>query len=216
MAQPLKKDGKGKEEKNDDQTTSNNKQKEIFCVQKLFGGAFEISLPKRFIDLSNFRLVPDHQEVWSDPHSDQSIIIELVEMVSNLKGEKAVKYHYNDIAETSNSLETKIVSSGVFPSNSFEIAKKYACSWTFGTQKVSKGRDSSDKANIIALYLVMIRLKQFETDLLISFNAPIKIHGQSQAKSAQNAVKPPQVTIELFKNIVSTFNIKDLSIFNVQ
>ena len=214
MAQPLKQEEE--DQKNQDQTTDNNKQKEIFCVQKLFGGAFEISLPKRFVDLSNFRLVPDHQEVWSDPHSDQSIIIELVEMVQNMDGEKAVKYHYNDIAETSNSSETKIVSSGVFASNSFQIAKKYTCSWTFGTQKVSKGRDSSDKANIIALYLVMIRLKQFETDLLISFNAPIKIHDESQAKSAQNTVKPPQVTIELFKNIVSTFNIKDLSIFNVE
>ena len=137
-------------------------------------------------------------------------------MVTNLDGEEAAKYHYNDIAETSNSIETKIVSSGVFASNSFEIAKKYSCSWTFGTQKVSKGRDSSDKANIIALYLVLIRLKQFETDLLISFNAPIKIHTKSQAKSDKDTVKPPKVTIELFKNIVSTCKINNLSIFNVE
>eukprot|EP01084_Bolivina_argentea_P107021 191382_1 len=199
------------------QEVTNKNNNEIFCVQKLFGGAFEISLPKRFIDLSNFRLVPDHQEVWSDAYTDQSIIVELVEMVTEQKDENASKYHYNDIAETSNSIETKIISSGIFESNSgFEVAKKYHCSWTFGTQKVSKGRDSNDKSNIIALYLVLIRLKEFGTDLLITFNAPIKIHDESQAKSAKNAVKPPQVTIQLFQKIVSTFKIKNLSIFGQQ
>lgn len=213
MAQAANKDSDEKQVTNND----NSYNVEQLFKQKLYGGAFEISLPKRFVDLSNFRLVPDHQEVWSDPHTDQSIIIELVERVNiDNEKEKAVKYHYNDIAETSKSIETSIVSSGTFKSNSWEIAKKYNCSWTFGTQKVSKGRDTPNKANIIALYLVLIRLKEFDTDLLISFNAPIKIHQQSQAKSAKDSVKPPQVTIQLFKQIISTFNIKDLNgIFGV-
>ena len=191
-------------------------QNEQFCVRNLFGGAFQISLPSQFIDLSNFRLVPDHQEVWSDAHRDQSIIVELVEFVEGEKDGDAAKYHFNDIAETSNSMETKIVSSGVFASNTLSVATKYHCSWTFGTQKVSKGRDGTKKANVIALYLVLIRLKQYGTDLLISFNAPIRIHEESQAKSAKNAVQSPEVSLQLFKQIVSTFNIKDLSIFNVE
>ena len=197
-------------------TMAEDGSKNAMCVQKLFGGAFVISLPKRFIDLSDFRLVPDHQEVWSDAHQDESVIVELVERVSEQKDDKAAAYHFNDIAETSSSSETKIVSAGVFAASSFEMAKLYHSSWTFGTQRVSKGRDGADKANVIALYLVLIRLKQFETDLLISLNAPIQIHADSQAKSAKNAVKPPQETLQLFKRIVATFKIKDLSIFNVQ
>eukprot|EP01084_Bolivina_argentea_P059751 109156_1 len=79
-------------------TANTNNEKEVFCVRKLFGGGFGISLPERFIDLSNFRLVPDHQEVWSDAHTDQSIIIELVERVNEQKDENAAHYHYYDIA----------------------------------------------------------------------------------------------------------------------
>merc|ERR1712039_808304 len=189
-----------------------------FVMRKLYGGAFEIGLPQRFVDLSSFRLVPDHQEVWSDAHSDQSIIIELVEppRVKDQTDVEAIQYHFNDIAETNNSVQTKIVSVGTFKQDSFALAKQFRCLWTFGTQKASKGRDSAEKANTIAFYLVLIRMKQFDTDLLISFNAPIEIHKDSQAKSAKDAVETPQVSLKLFQQIVSTFSIKNFSIFGDQ
>ena len=189
---------------------------DAMCVQKLFGGAFEISLPARFIDLSSFRLVPDHLEVLSDAHADQSVIIELVERVSEEKDSSAAQYHFKDIAAVHSSSATSIVSAGEFKASEFAIAKQFHCSWAFGTQRVSKGRDGADKANVIALFLVLIRLKRFETDLLISFNAPIQIHAHSQAKNAKSAVKPPQQSLQSFKRIIATFKIKDLSIFDVQ
>jgi hypothetical protein len=54
---------------------------------ELFGGAIRIaSLPSRFKDLSDFRQVPDHQEVFSDPESDQTVIVEINEAVSDNEG----------------------------------------------------------------------------------------------------------------------------------
>jgi hypothetical protein len=50
---------------------------------ELFGGALKIAqFPLRFQDLSNFRQVPDHQEIFSDPYSDQTIIVEINQFVS--------------------------------------------------------------------------------------------------------------------------------------
>lgn len=43
-----------------------------------FGGAIDLSLPSRFIDVSDFRPIPDNQEVFTDADLDQSLIIEIV------------------------------------------------------------------------------------------------------------------------------------------
>ena len=91
------------------QETSESKNEcECVATQKLFGGAFEITLPKRMIDLSNFRQIPDHQEVWTDASADQSIIVEILER-ANASDENAAKYHFLDISETNESIETKIM-----------------------------------------------------------------------------------------------------------
>lgn len=34
--------------------------------RELFGGAIDLNFPERFVDISNFRQVPDHQEVSSE------------------------------------------------------------------------------------------------------------------------------------------------------
>ena len=35
-------------------------------------------MPARFLDVSDVRPVPDNQEVWSDPSSDQSVVVEIL------------------------------------------------------------------------------------------------------------------------------------------
>jgi hypothetical protein len=44
---------------------------------QLWGGAVLAQLPARFADVSDVREVPDHQEVWADAHTDQSVILEI-------------------------------------------------------------------------------------------------------------------------------------------
>ncbi len=38
---------------------------EQMITRALFGGAIEMNLPQRFVDVSDYRPVPDHQEVHS-------------------------------------------------------------------------------------------------------------------------------------------------------
>jgi Ran-interacting Mog1 protein len=44
----------------------------------LFGGAANFALPDRMRDVSDFRPVPDHQEVFTDASVDQSVIIDIL------------------------------------------------------------------------------------------------------------------------------------------
>lgn len=50
-------------------------------LRQLFGGAVAIGVPDRLVDVSDFRPVPDNQEVLADGATDQSLIIEI--MVTN-------------------------------------------------------------------------------------------------------------------------------------
>lgn len=63
----------------------------------LFGGAFSAILPRGAIDVSDLRPVPDNQEVFCHPVTDQSLIIELLELQAHVQGEAAARYHFEDV-----------------------------------------------------------------------------------------------------------------------
>jgi hypothetical protein len=47
----------------------------------LYGGAMSARLPDRYVDVSDFRPVPDNQEMWTDASRDESVIVEILERV---------------------------------------------------------------------------------------------------------------------------------------
>jgi hypothetical protein len=49
-------------------------------TRELYGGAIKLNLPTSYDDVSNFRQVPDHQEVWVDRDSNTSLIVELLDL----------------------------------------------------------------------------------------------------------------------------------------
>uniref|UniRef100_A0A8C6GG44 Ran guanine nucleotide release factor n=1 Tax=Mus spicilegus TaxID=10103 RepID=A0A8C6GG44_MUSSI len=63
----------------------------------LFGGAFFAILPTGAIDVRDLRPVPDNQEVFCHPVTDQSLIIELLELQAHGQGGAAARYHFEDI-----------------------------------------------------------------------------------------------------------------------
>ena len=77
---------------------------DIMDNRKLFGGAIEAQIPSRFIDVSDFRPVPDHQEVFSDEAADQSIIIEIVEL-SQTAEECPGRFYLKDLAAVNGAIE---------------------------------------------------------------------------------------------------------------
>ncbi|KAL7977695.1 hypothetical protein Chor_009644 [Crotalus horridus] len=57
----------------------------------LFGGAFSARLPPGGLDISEMRQVPDNQEVFVHPSTDQSIIVELLEYQAGVADENAAR-----------------------------------------------------------------------------------------------------------------------------
>lgn len=48
----------------------------------LFGDAIYLDIPSTYRDVSEFRQVPDNQEVFVDQSSNDSLLVEIMEMVS--------------------------------------------------------------------------------------------------------------------------------------
>ncbi len=71
----------------------------VVRLAPLFGGAMSMSLATRFQDMSEFRQIPDNQEVFADPITDQSVIIELLSLQEEAGDDAAAEFHFGSIAQ---------------------------------------------------------------------------------------------------------------------
>ena len=63
----------------------------------LYGGAFSVTLPKNFNDLSEMLPVSDNQEVYTDFKYDAKLIIEILECLEP-NDEIAVVANFNEVS----------------------------------------------------------------------------------------------------------------------
>eukprot|EP00055_Hartaetosiga_balthica_P003604 m.8412 g.8412 ORF g.8412 m.8412 type:complete len:192 (-) comp3113_c0_seq1:254-829(-) len=187
--------------------------------RSIFGGAMSIVLPSRFMDISQFRPVPDNQEVFADADTDQSFIIELLETPSRDEApdELASVFHFNSIAHDNDATSTEMESENpVMESLGDENDIQKTISW--GLQEVGKYRDSRAKANHVRVFVACFRLLRCNTDVIISFNSPTMINPLS---SAAKDVDTPSMEMHNTDNassddffaFSSSFVVNDYSIF---
>ncbi|GMH35502.1 hypothetical protein BSKO_03370 [Bryopsis sp. KO-2023] len=185
-------------------------------VRPLFGGAIEVSVPQRFIDVSDFRPVPDHQEIFADGNTDQSIIVEIVQHVGDVPDAESARYFWNDLAEQNQSQNNTVFSdqelsstdvAGI-PTESFKAV-------IVGSQEVSKGRQGPDAANLVQISLAVLRLPSVGSDVLVTINTPIIINKNSTAaKDAGSGLKPDHVVgPSLLKAALGTLKVKEWGLF---
>jgi hypothetical protein len=115
-------------------------------LRQLFGGALVASVPARFDDVrcaalknvannivlifyyfsSDFRQVPDNQEVFSDPARDQSVIIELLQYEPTISDDQIAQYHFKEIAAANACPVSEIVSVQPLPPQDAPHFSEYA------------------------------------------------------------------------------------------
>lgn len=176
----------------------------------LYGGAFQMDLPTTFVDVSNLRQVPDHQEVFTFAKNDQSCIVELLDKV-NEPDENAARFHFEQLAESNESTNFEIIEQGEMQAPSVSSVTPTYCSYCVGRQIVSKLKDEATQANQIKIFLVLFRLHNVNTDLLITFNAPEEINPTSQVKVS--FIEDENSVSQLFRGIVESFQINSMDIF---
>jgi hypothetical protein len=190
----------------------------------LFGGAIVGDLSVNFSDASNFRQVPDNQEVFVD--GDVSIIIELLEQETSVSGLPAIQYHFRELAESNAATEMTVISEADLSNDAFapkiiDVSSKLALT---GKQTVGKFRDRPGvKADDVYIVLVLIRLGSVATDMLISLNMPNLPLGEASAELTVNkllygdeagSVGLADTYMNVLRNFVNTLEVKDWSLFS--
>jgi len=173
-----------------------------------------VQLHERFRDVSDFREVPDHQEVFQDPDADQSVIFEVLEYLEEKSDAEIAIHHWHQLGEDNEASEMHEVVGQAISAEQMEAfakpqdARVVLC---VGDQSVAKDNDAV--SNRIRLACIVIRLPQNTTDILISVNTPFQMHQQSSAKHAMESLFFGDGSNIALQQVISTFNIVDYGLF---
>eukprot|EP00287_Rhodomonas_sp_CCMP768_P025364 CAMPEP_0202828592 /NCGR_PEP_ID=MMETSP1389-20130828/15010_1 /ASSEMBLY_ACC=CAM_ASM_000865 /TAXON_ID=302021 /ORGANISM="Rhodomonas sp., Strain CCMP768" /LENGTH=259 /DNA_ID=CAMNT_0049502091 /DNA_START=89 /DNA_END=868 /DNA_ORIENTATION=- len=154
---------------------------DLFVTRMLFGGGVELRLPSTLEDVSDLRPVPDHQEVWVDSESEASVIVELLEREEEVEDSKIAEHIFSGIATENNATDIEIIAQrrlkdAEVPNLMAHLMcpQRWISCWVLsGSQSVAKFRETT--RDTILLHLLVARLPNVDTDLVISLNQPISV-----------------------------------------
>uniref|UniRef100_A0A665VXI4 Ran guanine nucleotide release factor n=1 Tax=Echeneis naucrates TaxID=173247 RepID=A0A665VXI4_ECHNA len=179
----------------------------------LFGGALSAVIPHSAADVSELREIPDNQEVFAHAHTDQSLIVELVEYQGQIADQDSARYHFEDIAGSNKALEPgafEVTSVTALPKSDLLLSECSSAWMLTGTQCVSKFNEEA--RNTVTLHLGLLRLPQFSTDVLITFNDPQSISSDSSSAAAVGTHGVPW-TVEDFQRLLRTLTLHNPGLF---
>lgn len=141
----------------------------------LFGGAITISVPEVLVDESDFYPIPDNQEVYHDFESKQSLIVEIVEHVteSSMDGMSPAAFYAKDIADMNHA--TVCLDSGENGAMDATMPPLLAARVESMTEGETMDMDSwtgwldHDRA----LQLAVVRIPSKDSDIVISMMTPL-------------------------------------------
>lgn len=167
---------------------------------ELYGGAMRVRLPSSMVDVSDFRQVPDNQEVYSNADTGASLIVELLGRERAVSNTDAGAFFFRDLAKDNGCPADQIqhettvllppsaypLLSRAAPSSSGSQPCDYAC-LTTGLQRISKYTNEKGRENEVFVGLAVLRFTPpVSTEILVSLSCPAHIHaGSSEAKVVQ-------------------------------
>lgn len=180
----------------------------------LFGGALSAAIPHCAKDVSELREIPDNQEVFVHGHTDQSIIIELLEYQSQVENENAVRYHFEDVAGSNKALEpggSEVRTVVALPNSELSMLECSSAWLLTGTQCVSKFNEESK--NIVTIHLGLFRLPQYSTDVLVTFNDPLSISPESSSAMEMGTLTTEPWTLQDFQCLLKSVTLHNPGVF---
>ncbi|XP_034036307.1 ran guanine nucleotide release factor [Thalassophryne amazonica] len=177
----------------------------------LFGGALSALLPHSATDVSELREIPDNQEVFAHAHSDQSLIVEMLEFQAQVEDQNAAGYHFEDIAQSNKAIQPgafEVTSVVPLPKSELSLSECSSAWMLTGKQLVSKFDEAA--RNTVILHLGLFRLPQFSTDVLITFNDPMNISPDSSSAGTQST---DPWTLQDFHRVLCSLTLHNPGLF---
>ncbi|KAL1602798.1 hypothetical protein SLS60_006219 [Paraconiothyrium brasiliense] len=175
---------------------------------ELYGGAITVDLPTAYGDASQIREVPDHQELYLDEHGYSGVIFEILEYVEKSTDAEALQYHFADLVDGSgdetNMLEQSHASMARMPGKAV-----YTLSFIQTPPPPDRPRKTPD---FVAIHLLLLRLKEQGTDIMITINVP-HYPGEYEEAGAGEKTALMRDGDEIAKKVLESFDIKEWGLF---
>ncbi|KAI8998831.1 Mog1p/PsbP-like protein [Trametes punicea] len=138
-------------------------------TRELFGGAITTTLPKTLIDASDFRQVPDTQEVYVSPTSGISVIVEVLQSVAATDLREAAGQHFDALAHDNDAKSQIVIETLDMPNESNGTTPNPVV--LYGTQLVQKF--NSPTTDEVRILLALYRVPDKNVDLVMTMNVPM-------------------------------------------
>lgn len=184
----------------------------------LFGGAISTMMPEEWVDASSLRTVPNHQEVFLHRDLEVSLIIELLDgELTKFKGtdSQRILMHFEDLCNANESpkdqtsiLDMKdILSCDILRG----ILSVYPRVTMIGKQSIIKFRGKPEldgsEANEIIIVLVLVRLVNVNSDMLVSLSLPLSLFISCGIKVSDLTID--NILVKSFPNINGIGSVLD-------
>ncbi|ETW02278.1 hypothetical protein H310_05827 [Aphanomyces invadans] len=178
----------------------------------LYGGALSCEIPRGFADVSEFRQVPDNQEVFAEAATDRCIIVELLELEASVSGTATSEFYFHEIAESNNCAPNDCTILQTLLATEQDIPGLATTAFvTIGKQCVAKFKEASK--NTMQLYVCCVRLPNVSTDLVISVTVPLQLHpSSSSSRDAPIATNADEGQL-ILKGLLRTLEVHDWGLF---
>ncbi|CCC67800.1 hypothetical protein NCAS_0A12420 [Naumovozyma castellii] len=188
---------------------------------QLYGGAITTVIPKGFLDASLLRQVPDAQEVYVNSRDEneqfndglqlnESIIVDLLQPVAPKDLKEALKVHVEDIVSLN---ETTKDDNQTFDWEVLQVDQVQEKPCCIAAQYTVKkwGKEDSKQETVVSC-VGLIRLQEFQVDVVITVNAPLQ--GEAQQRGSALIADPHvQAAYSVLQEMLKQFVLVDKSLF---
>jgi hypothetical protein len=194
---------------------------------ELYGGAMRACLPAAMVDVSDFRQVPDNQEVYADADTGASLIVELLGWQREVANADAGTFFYHDLAKDNGCPVEQILNeitvelppdtyphlSNTVPGSSGAQVCDYAC-LTTGLQRISKFRNEIGKENDVFVGLAVLRFTPpVSTEVLVSLSCPARLHPDSSEAKVVQRLLTEEERQRILQRALFTLEVVDWGLF---
>ena len=166
----------------------------------LFGGAMCCQLPPGLVDVSAFRDVPDHQEVWVTSDSDRlAVSVEVLEYARDVPDDHAALYFFEDLAQC-NEAQSHFLTLQPHPVHRAGALANVSSIWACAGMQRGVSKFKKQAQGDVLVWLAVLRLPAHSADVLVTVTSP-----EAAATSVDAA--------GVFALVLSTLEIRDTSLF---
>lgn len=172
----------------------------------LFGGAMATSMPGDWLDASDARPVPDHQEVWLERSgAERSLIIEVLERV-DAEDSQCGAFHFSQLVE--DAMGVRILGLKGLPAAAMHESTRAAGPGFAVHGQYMPRTKTGAHGKWVHVRLAVLRLVAQATDLLVSVSRP------EATALAQGVAAADAADAELLGAVVGSLEVRDWGLFS--